>query len=313
MTGMHPIQVVARRTGLSPDVLRAWEKRYAAVEPTRSPTGRRLYTDGDVERLLLLRRATLSGRSIGQIAGLSDAELRDLVAEDEDQEARAPRPRSATAALAPARPAAEVLETCIEAIRSLDGDRLDATLSQAEVQLSPQLLLDQVLGPLMESIGEHWNAGELRVTHEHLASSVVRSFLGRIRQSEISVASGPRILVTTPAGQIHELGAALAGAAAALEGWRVTYLGPNVPAAEVAAAAAQLQPRAVALSIVYPTDDPHVLEELRRLREFLPDEVAILIGGAAAPSYLPALEPLDLVHLPDLPALRAWLRDVRKP
>jgi methylmalonyl-CoA mutase cobalamin-binding subunit len=86
-----------------------------------------------------------------------------------------------------------------------------------------------------------------------------------------------------------------------------------VPAAEVAAAAAQLQPRAVALSIVYPTDDPHVLEELRRLREFLPDEVAILIGGAAAPSYLPALEPLDLVHLPDLPALRAWLRDVRKP
>ena len=87
----HPIRVVARRTGLTPDVLRAWEKRYKAVEPDRS-SGRRLYSDADVDRLLLLRRATLGGRSIGQVAGLSTAELEELTRADDEAAARAPRP-----------------------------------------------------------------------------------------------------------------------------------------------------------------------------------------------------------------------------
>ena len=78
----HPIKVVARRTGLTPDVLRVWEKRYSAVTPTRVSTGRRLYSDQDVERLLLLRRATLVGRRIGQVAALPTDELETLVDED---------------------------------------------------------------------------------------------------------------------------------------------------------------------------------------------------------------------------------------
>ena len=87
----HPIKVVARRTGLTPDVLRVWEKRYRAVSPTRLDTGRRLYSDADVERLLLLRRATLAGRRIGQVAKMPNAELEPLVVDDETAMAVAPR------------------------------------------------------------------------------------------------------------------------------------------------------------------------------------------------------------------------------
>ena len=87
----HPIQVVARRTGLTADLLRVWEKRYEAVSPGRSATSRRLYSDADVHRLLLLRRATLGGRRIGQVAGLSTEELEVLVATDEAAAAAAPR------------------------------------------------------------------------------------------------------------------------------------------------------------------------------------------------------------------------------
>ena len=83
MTEWHPIRVVARRTGLTPHVIRAWEKRYGAVTPHRTETNRRLYSQEDVERLTLLRRSTLLGRSIGQIAKMSTEELRRLVGEDE--------------------------------------------------------------------------------------------------------------------------------------------------------------------------------------------------------------------------------------
>ena len=83
MTDWHPIRVVAKRTGLSPHVIRAWEKRYEAVRPTRTPTGRRVYSNEDLERLMLLRQATLLGRSIGQIAKVPTEELRAIVEEDE--------------------------------------------------------------------------------------------------------------------------------------------------------------------------------------------------------------------------------------
>ena len=87
----HPIQIVVRRTGLTADVLRAWERRYTAVEPARSSSGRRLYTDDDIERLRLLKRATDAGRSIGQVATLATDALTAMVRDDEAQEAEAPR------------------------------------------------------------------------------------------------------------------------------------------------------------------------------------------------------------------------------
>ena len=74
----HPIQVVSRRTGLSQDVIRVWERRYHAVSPERSPTNRRLYSDEDIQRLALLRRATKGGRRIGDVAGLSDEQVQRI-------------------------------------------------------------------------------------------------------------------------------------------------------------------------------------------------------------------------------------------
>src|SRR5918993_3366876 len=75
----HPIGVVARRTGLKPDLIRAWERRYGAVAPGRTDTRRRFYSDADISRLLLLKRVVDTGRSIGQVANLSNEELESLV------------------------------------------------------------------------------------------------------------------------------------------------------------------------------------------------------------------------------------------
>ena len=122
----HPIKVVVLRTGLSPHVIRVWEKRYGAVEPMRTPTNRRRYTDADIERLLLLQRATQIGRSIGQIAQLPTETLRNLVREDEAARLpAAPQPVSRPAPV----PTQSYLDACLNGCSTpIDTDQQDGTL-----------------------------------------------------------------------------------------------------------------------------------------------------------------------------------------
>lgn len=302
----HPIQVVSRRTGLTADVLRVWEKRYGAVRPRRSPTHRRLYSDADVERLLLLRRATLGGRRIGSVASLSTDELGKLVTADEAAAAAAPVRASR---VEPGGPGSSHLSACLEAARALDGARLETTLAAAAVALGSWELIETVVLPLLRTLGEDWREGKTRIFQEHLASAMVRSLLGTLRVAQPPGDGAPEVVVTTPAGQIHELGALMAALVAASDGWRVTYLGPNLPAEEIAAAARQRGARAVALSIIYPVDDPRLFDELRRLHHHLPGHVAIVAGGrgaAACERVVPGLRRVD-----DLGALRDALEGLR--
>ena len=81
----HPIRIVSSRTGIPQDLLRAWEKRYQAVVPARSPNGRRLYSDADINKLRLLKRAVSAGRRIGDVASLTIEELNSLIEEDRVQ------------------------------------------------------------------------------------------------------------------------------------------------------------------------------------------------------------------------------------
>ncbi|HTI70019.1 MAG TPA: cobalamin-dependent protein, partial [Candidatus Limnocylindria bacterium] len=125
--------------------------------------------------------------------------------------------------------------------------------------------------------------------------------------------TAPVLVVATPAGQVHELGALLAAAAAANLGWHVTYLGASLPAAEIAGAARQSRARAVALSLVYPEDDPRMEGELTRLRESLPPAVTLLVGGRAAPAYRNTLKRIGAVQINDLARFGEALDGLRKP
>ncbi|MFM8782167.1 MAG: B12-binding domain-containing protein, partial [Gemmatimonadota bacterium] len=115
-------------------------------------------------------------------------------------------------------------------------------------------------------------------------------------------------VVGTPAGQLHELGAMLAATSAGGHGWRVIYLGPNLPAEELARAAQIAKADAVALSIVYPTDDPRLAGELRTLRSKLPPQVGLVVGGSGAPSYGEVLSEIGADPLTSVTDLRRWLR-----
>jgi DNA-binding transcriptional MerR regulator/methylmalonyl-CoA mutase cobalamin-binding subunit len=307
MEPKHSIKVAARKTGLSPHVIRVWEKRYKVVSPDRTTTNRRLYSDADIERLRLLQRATRAGHSISHVAQLPTESLTELVKTEEET---APLPTVARQAKKE-RSAQSVLEDCLEAVKNLDSDALKVALTRAAIALSQPALMEQVIIPLMQRIGDLWRDGSLRVAHEHLASAVARTVLGSLGETLAVSKSGPRLIVTTPAGQLHEIGALIAAVTAASEGWRVIYLGPSLPAEEIAGAAEQSQAKAVLLSIVYPADDPHLVNEFRKLRRYLAPEVAIVVGGRAADAYENALREIGAVILQDMPRLRAQLETLR--
>ena len=304
----HPIKVVSRRTGLSPDVIRVWERRYNAVEPERSGGSRRLYTDEQIERLRLLRRATLAGRRISELAPLTTEALREVVADDESAAGELP---PVTRASTPSAEAGNLMDSCMQAVRDLDARRLSQQLSRGTIELSPYHFVSELLLPLLKQVGDEWREGRIRVIHEHMATSIVRSFAHTMHADRDLPSSAPEIILATPAGQQHEMGALFASLAASTEGWRTTYLGTNLPAEELAAAVHQRQARVLALSIVYPVDDPQLPDELVRLRRHAGDDITILVGGRACEGYRPSFSEISAVVVDSFDAFRLELERVR--
>lgn len=279
---LHPIKVVAMKTGLNPHVIRVWERRYGAVVPERTGTHRRMYSSKDIERLKLLGMLTGAGHSIGNIATLGVDELRGMVVERP-----VPTAKMATDQLRIDRRelGREYVDKAISAIANLRHAALDKVLQEAAIALGQQGVLLHVIAPLAEEVGTLWQEGTIGVAHEHFASAILRTFLANMSRPFAPNETSPHILTATPTGQLHEIGAMLITAAAAALGWQATYLGASINPVEIVSALKQKPARVVGLSIVYPPDDPNVARELRRLQELLPEDVVLMIGGRSASSY----------------------------
>jgi DNA-binding transcriptional MerR regulator/methylmalonyl-CoA mutase cobalamin-binding subunit len=304
----YPIQVAARRSGLNPDLIRVWERRYGAVEPSRSTTNRRLYSDRDIERLLLLGQITRAGHRIGDVATLPLDELESMAVADRFAAARA----AGSGLTGPKDDITRThFEVCVDAIQRMDGPGLEALVENAAVDLASPVLLEEFLMPLLVEIGRLWQDGTIRIAHEHVATATVRSFLGTLQRGKPVPLYSPELIAATPAGQLHELGALMVAVAAAADGWRVTYLGADLPAGEIAAAALSREARAVALSIVHPPDDPHLSGELRTLGRHLIGKAELIVGGAAATGYEAVLTEVDARVITEVSVLRTRLQSLR--
>ncbi len=175
----HPIQVVSRRTDLSADVLRAWERRYKAVQPPRSASGRRLYSDDDITRLRWLKRATLAGRSIAQVAGLPNEKLRELVSSDITTD------RGGTATSPPISDRAnaeEYADRALAAVGQHGASELHSTLLAASDALGARTAVERVLLPCITSMAQSWTDNDLALAAHHISSALTRS----LQEREIS-------------------------------------------------------------------------------------------------------------------------------
>lgn len=275
----YPLGAVARLTGVSPQLLRAWERRYGVVEPIRSPGGTRRYRAADLERLRLVKAAVDAGHRIGQVAGLDTAELR--------RRAKT-RPGSA-----------DRLEAVLAALESLDGVEAQRLLSLQLSALGPTRFAREIALPLIHEIGERWANERMEIAAERLASAVLRSLLGAALQPTAVSLRGPRIVFATPSGEPHELGLLIAAVTAHGAGANLLYLGTGLPAADLVGAATRAGAAALALSIVtLPTTEAG--RTVAAVRAGLPARVRLWLGGSGAG----ALEVPDGVErIPSLDAL----------
>lgn len=315
---MVPIQIASQRSGVTAHVIRIWERRYRALVPNRTGTNRRMYSEEEVQRLKMLRELTERGHRIGCLAELPTEQLAHLM-----QEERVVLKGAAVPDRVFAVDASTALETpedyvtaCLAAARGFEGDRLRRLLQRARLQLGQRGLLRLVVAPLICRMGEAWQEGQLRPGQEHMGTAIIRELLLTPVPGSQTAANAPELVVATPSGEVHELGALLVTASARDLGWHVTYLGPNLPAEEIAHCARSRGARAVAISVVYPDHCPQVLQQLRELRKLLPESIAMLVGGRTAAGYrdrsaglgvewLESLEGLDrlLVSLDSVPRL----------
>lgn len=260
----YSLGAVARLTGLSPHVLRAWERRYGAVKPLRTPGGTRRYRESDVARLRQLRSAVQAGHSISEVARASGDELERRLE------------------LAPPLPAPP-LDALLEAIENLDASTTERLLSAQLAVLGPLRFIRSVATPLLQTIGTRWADGQLCIASEHLASSILRSLLGTALRPTSAGQQATPILFTTLAGEAHELGALMAAVATADAGGHPVFVGGNLPVPEIVDAAEAIGANAVAVGIFH-ANGSEPTASLRALRTALPARIELWVGGPGTES-----------------------------
>jgi len=250
---------LSRRVGASPELLRAWERRYGLLRPERSAGGLRLYSPADVERVSLMQRHLAAGMAAAEAAALARRDAGDGEA--------------ATSAL----DAVALREELAEALEAFDEPRAQAILDRLLAMATVETLLSEVLLPYLRELGERWERGEATVAQEHFASSVLRGrLLGLARGWGLGL--GPVAVLACVPGEQHDLGLIAFGLALRSRGWRIVYLGPDSPIDTVADVSDRLEPALVVLNALSRERVGPVLAKLRPLAR----RHRLALGGAAA-------------------------------
>lgn len=266
------MKAAAARAGLSPHTVRAWERRYGALKPSRTETNRRVYDEEEVERLCLLGRVVEAGHSISNVAQLSSLELQDLV---RSTRSIPDRPVSQASS------SEDCLDQAKRAVLLLEPRALESELERARALVGVEPALEAVVVPLLEFMGSEWDRGNLRIAQEHVASAAIRAFLDRTLRS-VSTEGQPMMIVATLRGELHELGALMAAIVASLHGWSCLYLGPNAPADEIASAANSRTAHAICLSVINRDNSVAWRADVQTIRRSVDRRCALIVGGRGA-------------------------------
>lgn len=295
----YPIRAVSKLTGIGIDTLRAWERRYGAVTPTRDDRGR-LYSDADVARLRLLRQAVAGGHSVGRIAQLPDPELRALATTLSDP--------TQDAASAPAARSQAALDgaTFADALAHLDGVAIDQEFSRLAAVLPPAALVRDVLMPALAKVAEDCQGQPGGIAREHLVSSTMRNLMGSFLRLYAHRHAPTRMLFGTLAGDRHEIGALGAAMLAASGGLGVSYLGPDLPARDIVDAVKASGAHVLVLGVTLSRKSKEQEQELRQVLRELPSDVEVWVGGRGAERFESIISRRGLI-VPDFDAFQAQL------
>ena len=259
--GYLRIGQLAKRTGVSPELLRAWEQRYGLLHPTRTPGGFRLYSSGDEARVQRMQRLVSEGLATAQAAHL-------VLSDDE------PAPPTASPSATTLEEAAADLSTSLD---RLDEQAANTALDRLFAAYTVETVLREVVLPYLHRLGERWETGEISVAQEHFASNLIRGRLLGLAQGW-GQGQGPAAILACVPGEHHELGLLAFGVALRRRGWRITYLGTDSPIDAVADLSRSLGPAVVVLLSI---NAQGFLDHAREIQH-LTKQVQVMIAGTGA-------------------------------
>jgi DNA-binding transcriptional MerR regulator len=265
---MLRIGELGRRVGVSPELLRAWERRYGLLDPARTEGGLRLYSAEDERRVRAMKSHLESGLWAAEAARLA---------------------LTSDTPAAPATGSGDALRREREALRqaldALDADAAHAVLDRSLASFTLETVLAAIVLPYLRDLGERWERGEASVGQEHFASNLIRGRLLALARGW-ERGDGHLALVACASGEQHDLPLIVFGLALRNRGWRIVFLGADTPAGTVAETADQLGPALVVVSTVN-------AEALRReapaLEALARDHRLVLAGRGADPALARAL------------------------
>lgn len=280
----YTIDMAAQMSGLTKNVIRAWELRYKALRPLRTDTNRRLYTEEDIQKLKFLNELTHRGYRIGSIANLSNEELKSLLDKLSQEQKTVNLDKDDYN---------DTILKFIKFIKDFEEKKIRLSLEDLRLQLPKQIIITKIILPLFDKIGEMWRSGRLRISHEHFATAIFKNFLLDLKESENVSDFAPKIIICTPVGQHHELAAAAIAVLVTTIGFNTIYLGANVPSEDIASAAGQADAKFVILSVIYPENESMLINNLKKLRSYLPT-TGILVGGNLKNDLITHLSEMDI-------------------
>lgn len=264
------IGLVARETGLSRDVLRKWEDRYGFPSPVRNAGGARMYPESQVDRLREIKRLVDGGRRPADVA-MPDRRSSSAIV------SRNPRIEGARA-----HSVSGVVVHAMDTLKAHDVQLLNRILERDLLSNGLSRFVATTAIPLIRAVGDEWKVGRLPVYQEHVFSSVLESVLDKAGRGLALPGGTPRILLTTVPGELHSLGISLARCLFLEAGADCLYLGAQTPLAEIAAAVASYRIEVLGLSFSNAFSARQIRPCLDELRERIPPDVDIWIGGAGA-------------------------------
>lgn len=282
------IAEVERETGLGKDTLRVWERRYGFPSPIRDKLGERAYPDEQVQRLRLLKRLLDAGHRPGKVVALPAQQLQGML-----QAAPAANSGRVSKGADPLHPELEDAQEWVQWLASDRTDMVRQTLQQQIVREGLGHVVDRLVAPLCAQVGQAWMRGEVSVYQEHLFTetlqSVLREAIASVDASGQTLQQSPRVLLTTTPGEQHGLGLLMAECHFALESCTRFVLGTSTPIVDIVLAARQLRIEVLALSFSAYASRRDLIDSLQQLRDQLPDDLQIWVGGAAAAQHARAL------------------------
>ena len=271
---------LARRVAVNQDLLRAWERRYGLLKPVRSPSGFRLYSGADEQRVRRMQAHLGRGLAAAEAARAAlDEEINHSVAAPPVAPAAADDPTRPNASAPPKAPfpvtnqgLTGLAEELRHALDELDGPAAEAVLDRLFADFTVETTLREVLVPYLGDLGDRWAKGDIGVTTEHFASNLLRARLASLARGW-GQGHGPRAVLACPPGERHDLPLLAFGVVLHRNGWRIIYLGADTPLADLVHTVTEKRPDVVILAAVTP----------ERFQESIPDLITL---ARTAPLHL---------------------------